>query len=579
MDIRRFDLTQPPGPRMSRCVVRGDTVYLAGLTANDASQDIKGQTQQILDKIDGYLAQAGTSKSNLLTANLWIKDMALFADMNAVWNAWVDPGKPAGARLRQGRFGAPADPRRNHGHRRQIAFGRAASGEFRRGCVRRLGLGVGRPGGGDDYRPAIRRGCPPGRIAVRADLGARRPGAARRAYAGPRRRLRRSPRAAPGGDRRRHPARRFAAAHDRGAARRDALGQRRETRGDARDRRRKTAQDARGTARRQLQIGQRTARAGVQERRRDAVAGGRRRRSEAGAEQRQKPRHLGRSLVGRHPRSGADRRAVWPQRRSSPGQRAARRIRHPPARRGWRRPAVAADRRQIPDRGLRAAARRRRPCRRRRGRGGRQGDRGPGAAGGARHQQQIRRAAAFDRFCAAVSADRGALCRDRAASRSGRSFAARLARRHCRTDDPAGAAEQSAHGVSQPGHPTAVERSLAGLARGQDRVRQIWRDARPGAEKAAGGLDDDRGRRHPSPPDRPPPCRRRDIAGARGRPAARLRRRRALRRRSRSDATAQPAVAPIRVPSSACAGRCGNRARPARPRRGRDCRGRRSSPG
>jgi enamine deaminase RidA (YjgF/YER057c/UK114 family) len=79
---------------MSRCVVRGDTVYLAGLTASDPSQDIKGQTKQILDKIDGYLAQAGTSKSNLLSANLWIKDMALFADMNSVWNAWVDPENP-----------------------------------------------------------------------------------------------------------------------------------------------------------------------------------------------------------------------------------------------------------------------------------------------------------------------------------------------------------------------------------------------------------------------------------------------------------------------------------------------------
>ena len=91
MAINRFDLTQPPGPRMSRCVVRGDTVYLAGLTADDASQDIKGQTKQILDKIDAYLAKAGTNKSNLLSANLWIKDMALFADMNSVWNAWVDP--------------------------------------------------------------------------------------------------------------------------------------------------------------------------------------------------------------------------------------------------------------------------------------------------------------------------------------------------------------------------------------------------------------------------------------------------------------------------------------------------------
>jgi enamine deaminase RidA (YjgF/YER057c/UK114 family) len=94
MDIRRIDLTQPPGPRMSRAVVRGDTVYLAGLTAGDTSQDIKGQTKQILDKIDAYLAEAGTSKSSLLSANLWIKDMALFADMNSVWNAWVDPQNP-----------------------------------------------------------------------------------------------------------------------------------------------------------------------------------------------------------------------------------------------------------------------------------------------------------------------------------------------------------------------------------------------------------------------------------------------------------------------------------------------------
>ena len=94
MAISRFDLTQPPGPRMSRCVVRDNTVYLAGLTASDTTQDIKGQTKQILDKIDAYLAQAGTSKSNLLAANLWIKDMALFADMNSVWNAWVDPENP-----------------------------------------------------------------------------------------------------------------------------------------------------------------------------------------------------------------------------------------------------------------------------------------------------------------------------------------------------------------------------------------------------------------------------------------------------------------------------------------------------
>ena len=93
-DIRRIDITQGPGPRMTRCVVRGDTVYLCGLTASDTSQDIKGQTKQVLDRIDDYLKQAGTSKSNLLIANLWIKDMALFRDMNSVWNDWVDPANP-----------------------------------------------------------------------------------------------------------------------------------------------------------------------------------------------------------------------------------------------------------------------------------------------------------------------------------------------------------------------------------------------------------------------------------------------------------------------------------------------------
>ena len=93
-DIRRIDVTQPPGPRMSRAVVHGDRVFIAGLTAADTTQDVQGQTRQILERIDHYLREAGTSKSNLLTANLWIKDMALFRDMNAVWNDWVDPANP-----------------------------------------------------------------------------------------------------------------------------------------------------------------------------------------------------------------------------------------------------------------------------------------------------------------------------------------------------------------------------------------------------------------------------------------------------------------------------------------------------
>ena len=59
-----------PGPRMSGAVVHGNTVYLAGLTADDISLDVKGQTQQILSKIDKRLAEAGSDKSKILSANI-----------------------------------------------------------------------------------------------------------------------------------------------------------------------------------------------------------------------------------------------------------------------------------------------------------------------------------------------------------------------------------------------------------------------------------------------------------------------------------------------------------------------------
>ena len=81
-----------PGPRMSKAVVHGDTVYLAGIVANDPKGDITAQTKDILAQIDGLLAKAGTDKSKLLRTNIWITDMAHFAAMNAVWDAWVSPG-------------------------------------------------------------------------------------------------------------------------------------------------------------------------------------------------------------------------------------------------------------------------------------------------------------------------------------------------------------------------------------------------------------------------------------------------------------------------------------------------------
>src|SRR5690349_15249253 len=61
-----------PGARMSQAVIHGNTVYLAGLTADDTAQDVKGQTAQILAKIDALLAEAGTDKSKLLCANIWL---------------------------------------------------------------------------------------------------------------------------------------------------------------------------------------------------------------------------------------------------------------------------------------------------------------------------------------------------------------------------------------------------------------------------------------------------------------------------------------------------------------------------
>jgi len=88
MAIKRHNV----GPRMSQAVENGNTVYLAGLVADDASQDVKGQTKQILAKIDALLKAAGTDKSKLLSANIWLTDIATWSQMNEVWDAWVSPG-------------------------------------------------------------------------------------------------------------------------------------------------------------------------------------------------------------------------------------------------------------------------------------------------------------------------------------------------------------------------------------------------------------------------------------------------------------------------------------------------------
>ncbi len=90
MTIERFRV----GPRMSQAVVHGNTVYLAGQVAEDASADVAGQTRQILARIDSLLAESGTDKSRLLSANVWLSDISTFDQMNEVWDAWVTPGNP-----------------------------------------------------------------------------------------------------------------------------------------------------------------------------------------------------------------------------------------------------------------------------------------------------------------------------------------------------------------------------------------------------------------------------------------------------------------------------------------------------
>jgi enamine deaminase RidA (YjgF/YER057c/UK114 family) len=88
MTIERLETKQ----RMSRIVKHNGTIYLCGQVAADASKDITEQTQTMLDKVESLLEQAGSSKEHMLSATIYLKTMADFAEMNAVWDAWVPQG-------------------------------------------------------------------------------------------------------------------------------------------------------------------------------------------------------------------------------------------------------------------------------------------------------------------------------------------------------------------------------------------------------------------------------------------------------------------------------------------------------
>ena len=78
----------------ARSVVHGGIAYLSGIVADDKSADLAGQTRQILARIDGHLADAGTSKHRLLSAVVYLADMSRKEELNAVWSAWIDPANP-----------------------------------------------------------------------------------------------------------------------------------------------------------------------------------------------------------------------------------------------------------------------------------------------------------------------------------------------------------------------------------------------------------------------------------------------------------------------------------------------------
>ena len=87
--VQRYEV----GPRMSEMVVHNGVCYLAGQVAADATQDIRGQTRQVLASIDALLARVGSDNSRILMCQIFLADLADFTAMNEVWEAWLPAGQ------------------------------------------------------------------------------------------------------------------------------------------------------------------------------------------------------------------------------------------------------------------------------------------------------------------------------------------------------------------------------------------------------------------------------------------------------------------------------------------------------
>ncbi len=103
MTIKRLE----SGARMSQATIANGFAFLAGQVATDPTADVEGQTRQVLGEIDRLLADAGTSKDRILTANVYLADITTFAQMNKAWDAWVpENAKPARATV-EAKLAAP----------------------------------------------------------------------------------------------------------------------------------------------------------------------------------------------------------------------------------------------------------------------------------------------------------------------------------------------------------------------------------------------------------------------------------------------------------------------------------------
>ena len=102
-EVSRID----PGSRLSEASIHSDRLYLSGMIPEDTSLDITGQVKQALGEIDALLKRGGSDKARILSAVIWLSDIADFAAMNAIWDAWVVPGQTPARATVQARLNDP----------------------------------------------------------------------------------------------------------------------------------------------------------------------------------------------------------------------------------------------------------------------------------------------------------------------------------------------------------------------------------------------------------------------------------------------------------------------------------------